>query len=96
MNSVTPSYLLSNRPLRAYEGIWRKLRYTQKCVISVTDVVFVARIKRMISKEKCMDKGFAVLNDSVEVPFLKFTWDGKSKELTIELITRYGLVDIKG
>lgn len=82
------------KPSRAYESIWKQLKKRQTCVLEVIDPIFVTRIKKMIIKEKCRDLGFKVINE-VDRYVLKFSWSQESKELTIKLVSRYGLTDIR-
>lgn len=100
MDSLPPTYIpqtqyLVSRPLRTYEGIWKELRKKQVIVLVLVDHEFRTRIKRMIIKEKCMDKGFAIIN-TVERYHLRFQWDESKSELTVRLVSRFGLTEVIG
>lgn len=93
MNSVSSDNI---RRLRTYEAVWRELKNSKNhtAVLQIAHPFFVPRIKRMISKEKHMDLGFNILNE-LEKCVLKFEWNEERKELTIRLVGRFGIVDIK-
>ncbi len=81
--------------MRTYQSVWMELRRTHKVVLEVRHEKFLPNLKRMISKEKYMDKGFILLNE-IEQYKLQFSWNKKKLELTIELKGRYNLVPING
>ena len=80
----------SPRAPRLYESIWLQLRWRQVCVLSVADEAAVRRIKRGISKEKDQDEGFKLLNN-LEKFYLKFSWNEKTMELKVELLSKQGV-----
>ena len=80
---------------RAYAPIWKALRKKKTVTVAVLDPIFLSRLKRAVSKEKDEDVGFKLLND-IEKPRLKYEWNEEKGELKISLVSRVGLVEIKG
>lgn len=70
---------------RAYQVIWDQLKVPPNTVVlKLIDAGFLSRVKRMISKEKDIDKKFKRKQNLPK--YLFFSWDAETLELTISLV----------
>lgn len=74
---------------RKYTCIWTRIKQRETVDLKVAPI-FVANVKRMVSKEKDMDRGFKLMN---EHDFFKliFIYDRNTQVLRIKLKQRIGI-----
>jgi hypothetical protein len=79
------------RKKRKYQPIWEALKKKERVVLEVR-LVFVARVKKAIIKEKNMDVGFKVVNDFDDF-YLEFDYNPEKQLMTVLLKSRIGIED---
>ena len=79
---------------RLYEPIWKTIKNnSEKPVTLHVKPVFAARVKKAVIKEKWMDAGFKVLNDSGW--FLEISYDKVKELMKFELKRpKFGIEDL--
>lgn len=85
--------------MRKYQPLWIKLKDSQihKCTVQVHRLI-VARVVKAVIKEKDMDLGFKLANESnpVRLAVKRIPLaDKKHVRIEFELKPRYGLADIR-
>ncbi len=95
MDQESSSYspISFQRSLRTYETIWKQLKLHRECVVTVVHEGFVANIKRMVSKEKDMDKRWKRERNA---PLFIYTkWKVETKELKFLLLDMDSLCELR-
>lgn len=76
---------------RKYEPIWRRLKERDTVRLEVYPL-FEKRVRRMISKEKDMDRAFKLMNEH-DLFSLEFKYDAAKRELQIRLKQSFCIED---
>lgn len=86
----------TDRPLRAYEPIWQRLKRsrTQSIEVLINNPRLVNRIKRGVIKEKYKDDGFKIINER-DYLWLEIRYDVDNKKMKFTLRQRHGIEEVK-